>query len=277
MRKLPHPTLSVAEALAACIPHIADPDKALRLKEIGAALTSAETAYKVQGTAHSLYKIEPSDNVTNLVSLDEMGKLYDGTFSREKTTSRHIYDKLKLGSLMCPLCGAQQVKTLDHYLAKTKHPQYAITPLNLIPACSDCNKAKSNFQPVSANDQAIHPYFDDIDDERWLFALVQTTTPPALVFFVSPSASWDLIKADRVRKGFEILQLSTLFAALSSDEVTNMKHRLKRLHKAAGATGVSAHLFEARDDLLEERKNSWQIAMYDALASSQWYCDGGFA
>ena len=45
----------------------------------------------------------------------------------------------------CPICGIGQASTLDHYLAKTIYPTYAVTPYNLVPVCKDCNFAKSVF------------------------------------------------------------------------------------------------------------------------------------
>lgn len=44
----------------------------------------------------------------------------------------------------CPICGIGQASTLDHYLAKTIYPTYAVTPYNLVPVCKDCNFAKSD-------------------------------------------------------------------------------------------------------------------------------------
>jgi 5-methylcytosine-specific restriction endonuclease McrA len=276
MRKLDVPTITIVEALDACTPHLADPAKIARLITSKQSLIDAEVAYRQKATLGRLFEIKPTDNVNNIVPLAEMSALYTGTFARDGTGSRAIYDSLRNSVAMCPLCGAQQVKTLDHYLPKSTHALFTITPVNLVPACSDCNKEKTATEATGEHDQAIHPYFDYLDEVRWLIATVVQTSPAAVLFMSAPPAGWDQIKAARVIKHFEQLKLGSLFAAQSSDELPALRHRLRRLHNSVGALGVSAHLIEERDDHLKERNNSWQIAMYDALAASHWYCDGGF-
>lgn len=276
MRRVDLPELGVGEAFDACLEHKSRADSA-RLELIRNDLLVAETDYLDRGPLATLYKIQETDAVS-AVTGDEMEALYTGTFSRKGTASRDLYDKLKQGAPngICPLCGSQQVKTLDHYLAKTKHAFFTITPANLVPSCSDCNTAKSAAQAAVEEDQHLHPYFDDVDDAEWLFADVVEASPPALVFRVDPPAAWPAAKQSRVMNHFKNLAHGFLFASLSSDQLPSMRHRLRRLHASGGADAVRAHIQEDLDGLREERRNSWQIAMYAGLVASDWYCGAGF-
>src|SRR5690606_34072146 len=106
--------------------------------------------------------------VGRVVSAEEMCSLY-ARMSRPKAAGRRYYNLIRSAPLhgQCPLCGHRQVATLDHYLPKSEFPAFAVLPLNLIPACRDCNSAKLARVVLSANEQTLHPYYDDVDGEQW--------------------------------------------------------------------------------------------------------------
>ena len=107
-----------------------------------------------------------------------MIKVYTNRMAKEGAPGRPVYNALKLAARRCPLCGHRDVSTLDHYLPKTAFPLLCVTPSNLVPACSDCNKVKSDALPATAADQTLHPYFDDADQDAWLKAeVVQARRP----------------------------------------------------------------------------------------------------
>lgn len=60
--------------------------------------------------------------------------------------------------MRCPICDcpfAYSQVTLDHILPKSKFPLYAITPINLVPTCHNCNMRKGKSVPS----KVLHPYF----------------------------------------------------------------------------------------------------------------------
>jgi 5-methylcytosine-specific restriction endonuclease McrA len=278
MRKIAPPNFTVSDAIAACLAHVAVPERAKRLENARAHLMTSEKGYHDHAAAISLHTIEPTEDVHGLLSRNEMIALYEGNFSRTKTKGRELYDALRAGATngICPLCGVQRASTLDHHLAKSEHPAFAITPINLVPSCSDCNHSKSVHQPAASDEQALHPYYDDIDDARWLFARVVEEQPVSLVYFASPPSGWDTTKRARVLRHFGTLNLARLYTSQSSDDLPSMRFRLERLLSVSGAQGVRQQLLEELDDRLKDSNNSWQIAMLDALSGSDWYCSGGF-
>jgi|GEM_PF-238399 len=213
-----------------------------------------------------------------VVSVEQMETLYSGTFVRKTSPLRTVYDHLR-GSApndICPLCRQRVVKTLDHYLAKSKHPAFAVTPINLIPACSDCNKLKLAKQPATADAQTFHPYFDKLDNETWLVACVGRTSPPSISFSVVPPKKWDEITQKRLMTHFSTFELDVLYAAHAGAELMNIKYSLLKAAEADGASGIRSHLQEQAKDRSDADPNSWSAAMYIALADSSWFCEQGY-
>lgn len=278
MKTLPEPDFTVRDILESCAAGLQDRDLAGRLLDAMPALEDAEQSYGDLGVAARLFEIEPTVDVSGMVSAAEMTRLYKGNLSRQGSRSRRFYDRIKMAAPndICPLCGQRVVKTLDHYLPKSTHPGYALTPFNLVPACSDCNKSKLDRQPERADDQTLHPYFDEIDDVSWLVAKIQESSPPAAVFSVRPPLTWDAVKVDRLIVHFRTFGLGELYAAQAGSEMVSIRFALAEVANANGVEGVQAFLAnQARTRSLAGR-NSWIAALYTALAGSVWFCTDGY-
>jgi hypothetical protein len=172
--------------------------------------------------------------------------------------------------------GQRVVTTLDHYLPKAHYPALAVAPLNLVPACSDCNKAKLAAIPRCATEVALHPYFDDIDDHRWLRAEVIASDPAALVFRVEPTAAWNDVLQRRVQHHFRAFGLAELYATEAAEELLHIRFQLQELSRLAGPHAVRSQLQDDATSCAHARPNGWRAASYEAWAASDWFCDGGF-
>lgn len=280
MKALPEPDFNVQEVLESCAAGIRDRGLARRLIEVLPTLEVAERDYVALGSRAKLFEIATSKDVAGSVSSAEMSTLYKGTLSRQGSRARRFYDRLKTAAPndICPLCGQRVVKTLDHYLPKATYPTFALTPLNLVPACSDCNKSKLDRQPVDAGDQTLHPYFDNVDGVSWLVAEIRESSPPAAVFSVRLPANIhvDATTVARLKVHFETLGLGQLYAAQAGSEMVSIRFALAEAAAARGVEGVQALLeYQARTRTLAAR-NSWVAALYTALAESVWFCSEGY-
>ncbi|RSV17307.1 hypothetical protein CA236_11295 [Sphingomonas sp. ABOLG] len=277
MRSLPRPALTAAEVVAACVASIRDPDLSARLASVAGRLTLAETAYLFRGVGMSLFGIPPSDGVDGRVTAAEMMRVYAGTFVRSART-RAMYDALKAAPVndVCPLCGQRTVSTLDHYLAQSIHSELVVSPVNLVPACAECNKGKLDHQPAGAADQGFHPYFDDFDDAAWLVAEVVEGFPAAVRFSVAPPPEWPLIQGQRASAHFASLRLGALYASHSGVELANIRYSLERIAASGTPDDVRAWLEDRAESARRAHPNGWQAAMYRALAASGWFYGGGF-
>ena len=278
MRSLPKPDVTSAEVLQLCAASIRDPDLKERLLQVEAVVEAAEELYREHGETAELLAIKGTKTVGGFVTRKEMERVYNGTFVKSSRT-RSTYAKLKKACVndICPLCGQGTVHQLDHYLPITSFPVYGVTAINLVPACSDCNKYKLIHVAANAGEQTIHPYFDEVDDEQWLFGEVVESTPPSVRFAVNPPDLWDAVQVERVKTHFRIYRLGALYATHAAVEISNMRHALKKMAATPGsAERIKRHLRERAESCAEVYKNSWQRATFDALADSDWFCSGGF-
>ena len=162
MRSLGKPSFSLNNVLDSCIAS-KQQNRILidTLQQYRNSLISYEEGYSQKGTAFELYQIAFPSVEALLPVQKELVPLYEKTFVKSVRT-RPFYEALITSAKgqICPFCGERAVASLDHYLAKSLHPDLSLTPLNLVPACSDCNKGKGDSHPSCAEEQVFHPYFD---------------------------------------------------------------------------------------------------------------------
>ncbi|MBP2611446.1 hypothetical protein [Agrobacterium pusense] len=263
--------------LDACINSIRDEGLSKNLLLASTSIVLAEAEYLARGPDMTLFSIPGSDNVPPAMTTADMKRVYAGTFVKSKVT-RGMYDLLKAAPRndMCPLCAQRTVSTLDHYLAQAFHPALTVVPLNLVPACSECNKLKLDYQPSSEAQQSFHPYFDDFDDAQWLLAEVVETSPAAVRFSVAAPAGWSATKISRATRHFEAFRLAALYASHAGVEISNIRYSLERVAASGTAHDVRLHLSERAESARHAQPNAWQTATYQALAASDWFCAGGF-
>lgn len=277
MRSLPRPPFAAKNVLDACINSIRDQGLNKNLLLASTAIILAEFDYLNRGQGMTLYSIRGSDLVASALTTADMKRVYSGTFVKSKGT-RGLYDQLKAAPKndVCPLCAQRTVSTLDHYLAQAIHPTLTVVPLNLVPACAECNKLKLDYQPTSVIQQSFHPYFDDFDDAQWLVAEVVETSPAAVRFSVTAPAGWHPIKFSRAASHFETFRLASLYASHAGVEISNIRYSLERISSAGTTDDVRLHLSDRAESARRAQLNAWQTATYQALAASDWFCSGGF-
>lgn len=277
MRRLPRPAVSSRQALTQCIGSIRNADLTARLTLAMPALVAAEATYVQHGDASTLYLIQGSDGVAGHVTSDEMERVYKSTFVKSKAT-RDLYGAIKSApeNDICPLCAQRTVSQLDHHLPQSAHPTLTVTPINLVPACSECNKTKLAAEAAHAGEQTFHPYFEDADDARWLFASVRETSPASLVFYPAPPVHWSPIKSERIKWHFKTYKLATLYASHAAVEINDIKFGLQVMAQRNSSETISQHLRGEAASRAAAHVNSWRRATYEALANSAWFCSGGF-
>lgn len=278
MRRLNRPPYAARATLELCIESIQSEALTDRLELIAEAIEDAEAAYIENGDQQTLFSIPQTLGIDGHVSVAEMKRVYKDTFAKSVRT-RDIYDQIKKlpPNDICPLCGQRTVSTLDHYLAQSLHSALAVTPINLIPACIDCNKAKLDAQPATAAEQTLHPYFDEADDGVWLFATVEESAPAALRFYPDPPDDWPELKRVRMINHFRKFGLGALYASHSAAELNNIRYGLQRIAERGTADDIKTDLQRRAESAEAAHINSWQTAMYFALAESEWFCEGGFS
>lgn len=108
------------------------------------------------------------------------------------------------------------------------------------------------------------------------YADVQATRPATLRFYVVPPDNWDDISKQRLNAHFESYNLGARFAVQSSEELAVVKSMLLEHHQSSNSQIISEHLGARSREYQKININSWQAAMYKALAENNWYCEEGF-
>lgn len=276
MLKLQEPQRTARETFTACISRVRDAGLRKRLTGITEDVVEASGEFEEAAAAQRLHEIRRHATVGD-VARAEMEAVYVQRMAKKGAPGRAVYEELISAPLhgRCPLCAQRPVTTLDHHLPKAHYPALAVAPLNLVPSCSDCNKAKLSGFPRTAAEVTLHPYYDDVEGERWLYAEVVETRPAALRYFVAPDRLEKLL-GERLCNHFAAFNLGRLYAAEAAEELLNIRYQLELIFRAADADVVRAHLAEEAQSRLRGRLNGWRAAAYEAWSESEWFCAGGF-
>lgn len=255
-----------------CTSDMRDPRKT-RINTVKSIIINKSNEYNELAESGTLHTLNEHDTVNAIATKDDMESLYTQKFVPEGLSNREYYDKIKLlaPNNKCPYCGQNIVKTLDHYLPKAKYVTYTITPYNLVPSCSDCNKYKSDFTFNDYSNQPFHPYYDDFDSEVWLKATLVEGNPISFQFYSDPPSSWDPIIRERAINNFNTLALNDIYKIHAAELYRTCSNRLKILFDKGGPKLAISRLEEYIEDQNILRNNTWKAAMYRAIIDSNWY------
>ncbi|MFI8220004.1 HNH endonuclease [Streptomyces sp. NPDC085932] len=280
MRRMELPAFDVRTTYTTCI-SIARPAAKSRLKNLEDAVVKAGEEYETAAKNHTLHDLtdiaaRPSD----LTDRKQLKKVYTDRMAKKGTPGHEIYNAIKNAAEdLCPLCGIGKVETLDHQLPKGSYPLLAVVPANLVPACRDCNTGKADASPAAADAQALHPYFDEFSGTPWLAArLVRktATTPMTARFFVDAPSAWDPAFVARLQAHLDLFNLSERYALQVGSHLSTLSFMFAALPGGSDEDGVGRLLASHAEGWTHTNPNSWESALYRALAADSWYIGGGW-
>jgi 5-methylcytosine-specific restriction endonuclease McrA len=278
MKKIAKPTFSVSEVLLDCIDNLQDAVLKQEIIDSANQFTIAETDFNSKKLTNTLYQIQQNVNISETINTTVLKGIYTDRLVNKTNNGRKYYNSIFISAPngKCPFCNVKQVRTLDHYLPKSKYPILSITPNNLVPSCSDCNKDKLVDSPTNSEEETLHPYFDDIEDADWLKAKIITLNPIKFEYYISPPDDWpDLLKV-RLLNHFSSYLLNELYSIHAIEEFENIKQQITKLFENAGSNQLKEHLEDCYNSRYVVNKNSWQTAFYDCLYKNVDFCNGEF-
>lgn len=278
MRCLPKPTMNRATVYVDCVGSLSNAALSAKFTEAALAVAEASELYAQRAAISELHHFPVAawgnyDQIVlaNLTKKDFVD-LYDGQMSKGKGGGRSHYDQLRMTELgICPLCGFGHVSTLDHFAAKARYPVFSVLPINLVPACTDCNK-KMGAGVIGVETTMPHPYFEEarIETETWLLCDVQDTNPVTVTYRVETPADWSEGLCKRVRHHFSELELAARYAVQAGSHLANVKDFLADLEPADLQTFIGRRVNRF------PRPNEWEAALYAGLFRSQWFMQDGY-
>lgn len=201
--------------------------------------------------------------------------LYPG---KEDQVQKHYIDELRAtfksdSYMLCPYCGRPIFDEIDHYLPKSKYPEFSLLSKNMVPSCSDCNGLKDNLIPEGSHEYFLHPYFDHgIDAQVIYFEIVPPFPSPRLELRVISTLNAELCS----RINFQIAKLE-LSERLEKHARTDFRALIEQLGR---------NEFENMDDLTMylrrcirseftkyKSENSVASVIYKSILNSQGFLD----
>jgi 5-methylcytosine-specific restriction endonuclease McrA len=167
----------------------------------------------------------------------------------------------------CQYCNINSPASIDHYLPKSKFPEFSIFPLNLLPCCGECNRIKADAFLKDGERQIINFYFDPLPSERYLNVRINYLDDmPIAEYYLKRNSGitekmFSLIKAHYGRLN--------LFQRLQESSVeTFSETRASMLNKQiTSIETVKALLLEKAQFLsVYNSSNYWQAVLYEAVA-----------
>ena len=178
----------------------------------------------------------------------------------------------------CCLCGQGRASTLDHYLPKSRYPEFSVLPMNLVPSCWDCNHKKGAAAVAPA--VFLHSYFDAIPLQiPVLFAEVEVDSFEILISFrIQLSALTDARLATRIQSHFDALDLARYYMLEGLNEVSERRALVELILNGGGAPADVAESLghEAQAIISAKGVNHWRAALLSALSQNQDFCCGSF-
>lgn len=272
MRTLPKPDDDTKKVFLDCISNIRK-DAKKNLELCADEISDFAIDFDSKKDNNEIHKVASSNNIGGIVSNTQMSNVYKNKFADRRGPGRKYYDKLITlpRNGICPICGQREVSTLDHYLPKMKYPHLAVTPINLIPTCKDCNFEKGEFEFSNEIDATLHPYYDSIDDAIWLGANLKENKDIVFSFEVLQPAEWDDLIYERVKNHFKIFKLNRLYSVQAAVEFEEKKKMIINIYKRSGRESVKIFFMDCLDSCEAVNLNSWKCGMYRTLIESDWF------
>ena len=159
------------------------------------------------------------------------------------------------------------MSTLDHYLPKSKYPALAIAPKNMIPACRDCNLGKKRtFSPQNSEEEPLHPYFDDVEQDIWLSVRFEVAGKELVpTYFVRKPVAWNDLLFRRVENHMVLYNLYTSYAVHAAEEITGRSGIWHVFLDRCGEDFLAASFHDEAVSREQLFLNSWQSALYRGL------------
>jgi hypothetical protein len=274
MIPLKAPNISHREVYRAASLRFRDKKLVARLKAGEADVMKLGLAYTAAAKRSELYTLGAETGVGEHILAGDMPKVYTDGLLRKNSEARDFYDEIRFSSPqgICPMCNHRDVKTLDHFLPKAKYEAFSVLPHNLLPCCRDCNTDKLDVDFVDAEHNLLHPYFDRVDDFKWLGCEVRLEggDPVADYYISSSGVSSEL--CSRLLCHMDSLGLFELYTVQAAREINGLAQAMKQNYLSGGASAVASFCETLGASRAAISKNHWQAVLWQSAAASDEFC-----
>ncbi|WP_434050458.1 HNH endonuclease [Marinobacter salarius] len=244
MIKLPSPSYEFDQVFSTCLEGLdKKPEFRARLSTGKPEIDAQLALYAEKAPSGELYTLAPvlRENGSDPIIVSDLKKsdflnLYEAHLRGKEKPGRVIYDELLASANgTCPYCGGiGRPRNLDHYLPKSRFPQFSLFPKNLVPACRDCNMdGKGQGFSASAGKQIIHPFYDaeHFFQEQWIFGAYDPSDEPSgsVDFYAAPPDHWSEVDKERAETHFDDFELGVRYAKEAGTRLVSLRTQLDNL------------------------------------------------
>lgn len=269
------------EVYSSCVEGISDQVKVGFFNAEFPGLQDEVDHYEKLARTADLYQIAAeksrlTDLVRGALTREDLKNLYEVNMVGTAKVARDHYDRILLSPVhkKCPYCSLGQATTLDHYLPKSRFPQFSVSVSNLVPSCKDCQAKKGRDYAANKVTQTLHPYFDlpAYFSESWVKARLSRGDVLGVEFYTSPPAAWTLAMKSRVEAHFSGHNLAKRFAVEAASELVSVNGAVADMRLSGDYAEIRVMLERLAKGHINNCVNSWQSAFYASLAEDTWYC-----
>ncbi|CCN81197.1 HNH endonuclease [Vibrio nigripulchritudo] len=177
-------------------------------------------------------------------------------------------DKHKLP--FCPCCGEPgKPGTLDHYLPKSKYPEFSIVVENLTPMCSDCQGLKGNdVRDELGNKVYIHPYYDPIEQVLIELEIRPPYENPSAFIASVPNGTPEPLKS-LIQRHIKEIDFVSRFEEYCSNEYSDLLSMLAEEQEDEDREPVQKTIGRFLAKARKQAENRWEAIFYRGVLSNQ--------
>lgn len=204
-----------------------------------------------------------------------MKELYTNHFAHKGDCAYEFYNIIRSAQHTCAYCSdfSRSVSQLDHYLPKSIFPSLAVSPVNLIPICSDCNYNKKEYYSVKRDEMIIHPYFDDFANQSFDFikCTVIEKFPIGFSFSIKKLQDWSDCTYNRVAKHFQMLKLEDLYRTNFEAIFEPYAYELESVYQDGNIDDLKKAIERRMDSYVQRNTFPWLYAGFNSILNSEWF------
>lgn len=265
--------LTGAAVRAICIARMQSGNRRSRIEADDANIVTEEIAARSAISSGMQHLLTPGPPDA-LVSAD-MKWFYENRL-RDSAAGREIYEKmLRLSQKRCPFCHLSKPRTLEHSFPQSAFPRLSIEPLNLVPACRDCNFERN----VGHGHITISPYFDHwVMQMKWLRAeVLDPRRPEDLEYSLVRPAAMTTQQWAALRQFSIDVNLFSRYTDESIDAFRSLVSDLRTIFGAPSESDTYAALaIKVSSSRKEYGINRWQTAAFEAWLRQRRFIDWAF-
>ncbi|CAJ9265262.1 Uncharacterised protein [Burkholderia pseudomallei] len=179
---------------------------------------------------------------------------------------------------ICPYCGIGDPVQFDHYVPKSKFPEFAVHAYNLVPCCGPCNGLKSETWLVGGARVFVNFYLDSLPTASMLETTVSWRTyrnelVPSMSFKLVRPRHFGVSRFSLIERHFDRLDLLGRYSSQAPSEMFQFLDS-SRMADATTRTRMRASL-QRYIDRREERLGPlhWKLSLYRALVADETFLD----